>query len=178
MHILPLSSFYKTQNLGWYGINKWLNQREEITISYIRIPINQNRRNHGNRKSLLSKHYSNNCCRKSQWRILKLMGKRLRQQRICLQCRRPGLDSWVRKSPGEGNGNSLQYSCLENPMDRGAWRATVHRVAKSRMQLSMQYCFPAHLHHFTCPPPKSRASDFFTFLPVLTIILIWEGGRW
>ena len=34
--------------------------------------------------------------------------------------------------PGEGNGNPLQYSCLENPMDRGAWRATVHGVAKSR----------------------------------------------
>ena len=32
--------------------------------------------------------------------------------------------------PGEGNGNLLQYSCLENPMDRGAWQATVHRVAK------------------------------------------------
>ena len=32
--------------------------------------------------------------------------------------------------PGEGNGNPLQYSCLENPMDRGVWRATVHRVAK------------------------------------------------
>ena len=35
------------------------------------------------------------------------------------------------KSPGVGNGNSLQYSCLENPMDRGAWRATVHGVMKS-----------------------------------------------
>ena len=35
------------------------------------------------------------------------------------------------RSPGEGNGNPLQYSCLENPMDRGARRATVHRVAKS-----------------------------------------------
>ena len=34
-------------------------------------------------------------------------------------------------SPGEGNGNPLQYSCLGNPMDRGAWRATVHVVAKS-----------------------------------------------
>ena len=34
------------------------------------------------------------------------------------------------RSPGEGNGNSLQYSCLENPMDREAWRATVHGVAK------------------------------------------------
>ena len=33
--------------------------------------------------------------------------------------------------PGGGHGNSLQYSCPENPMDRGAWRATVHRVTKS-----------------------------------------------
>ena len=36
------------------------------------------------------------------------------------------------RSPGGGHGNPLQYSCLENPMDRGAWRATVHRVTKSR----------------------------------------------
>ena len=41
-----------------------------------------------------------------------------------------------RRSPGGGNGNLFQYSCLRNPMDRGAWRATVHRVAKSRTQLS------------------------------------------
>ena len=34
------------------------------------------------------------------------------------------------RSPGEGNGNPLQYSCLENPMNRGAWRATVHGVAR------------------------------------------------
>ena len=34
------------------------------------------------------------------------------------------------RSPGEGNGNPLQYSCLGNPMDRGAWRATVHGVTK------------------------------------------------
>ena len=40
------------------------------------------------------------------------------------------------RSPGEGNGNPLQYSCLENSMDRGVWQATVHGVAKSRMQLS------------------------------------------
>ena len=38
-------------------------------------------------------------------------------------------------SPGEENGNPLQYPCLENPMDRGAWRATAHVVAKSRTQL-------------------------------------------
>ena len=36
------------------------------------------------------------------------------------------------RSPGGGHNNPLQYSCLENPMDRGAWQATVHRVAKSR----------------------------------------------
>ena len=35
------------------------------------------------------------------------------------------------RSPGEGNGNPLQYSCLEHPMDRGAWQATVHEVAKN-----------------------------------------------
>ena len=38
-----------------------------------------------------------------------------------LQCGRPGFDPWVRKFPGEGKGNPLQYSCLENPMDGGAW---------------------------------------------------------
>ena len=44
----------------------------------------------------------------------------------------PGLG----RSPGEGNGNPLQYSCLGNPMDRGAWRATVHGVTKSWTHLS------------------------------------------
>ena len=39
------------------------------------------------------------------------------------------------RCPGEGNGYSLQYSCLENPMDRGAWWATVHGVTKSQTQL-------------------------------------------
>ena len=40
------------------------------------------------------------------------------------------------RSPGEGNGNPLQYSCLENPMDRGGCQATVQRVMKGRTQLS------------------------------------------
>ena len=39
------------------------------------------------------------------------------------------------KSPGGGNGNPLQYSCLENPMDRGPWQATVHGVSKSWAEL-------------------------------------------
>ena len=55
--------------------------------------------------------------------------------RICLQCRRHrrcGFNPWVWKIPGEGNGNPLQYSCLGNPMEREAWRATVHGAAKSQ----------------------------------------------
>ena len=58
----------------------------------------------------------------------------------------PGLGRF----PGEGHGNLLQYSCLENPMDRGAWWATVHGVAKSQTrlkQLSKHAC--AHPHS-TC----------------------------
>ena len=66
-------------------------------------------------------------------------------KRICLQC--PvgsdskesshdvgdlGLIPGLGRSPGEGNGNVLQYSCLENSMDRGAWWVTVHRVPKSQ----------------------------------------------
>ena len=58
------------------------------------------------------------------------------------QCRRHGFDSWIRKiptsgtSPGEGNGNPLQYSCLGNFMERVAWRDTVHGVSKSWTRLS------------------------------------------
>ena len=48
-----------------------------------------------------------------------------------------GLIPGLGRSPGEGNGNLLQYSCLENSMDRGAWRATIHGVAKSWTQMSM-----------------------------------------
>ena len=43
-----------------------------------------------------------------------------------------GSISGLGRSPGEGNGNPLQYSCLENPMDRGAWWAMVHGIAKSQ----------------------------------------------
>ena len=48
----------------------------------------------------------------------------------------PGLIPELGRSPGEGNGNPLQYSCLENSMDRGVWWATVYGVAKSQTQLS------------------------------------------
>ena len=45
------------------------------------------------------------------------------------------------RSPGEGHGNPRQYSCLENPMDRGAWRATVYRVAESWTRLKQHILF-------------------------------------
>ena len=48
----------------------------------------------------------------------------------------PGLISGLGKSPEEGNGNPLQYSCLENPMDRGAWQAIVHGVARVGQDLA------------------------------------------
>ena len=61
--------------------------------------------------------------------------------RVCLQCR--DLDSipGSGRSPTEGNGNPLQYSCLENTMDGGSWQATVHGVAKSQTQLSDFFLF-------------------------------------
>ena len=54
----------------------------------------------------------------------------------------PGLGRYS----GEGNGNSLQYSCLEKPVHRGAWRAIVHGVRKSRMRLSTRM----HTHLYYC----------------------------
>ena len=47
-----------------------------------------------------------------------------------------GLIPGLGRSPGEENGNALQYSCLENSMDKEAWRATVHRVIKSQIRLN------------------------------------------
>ena len=55
------------------------------------------------------------------------------------------------RSPGRGNGNPLQHSCLENPMDREAWRATAHRVTQSQTQLSNTRV-RAHTHtHLVLP---------------------------
>ena len=50
---------------------------------------------------------------------------------IYLQCRRYGFDPWVRKIPYRRKWEQLQYSCLENPMERRVWQAEIHRVTKS-----------------------------------------------
>ena len=57
----------------------------------------------------------------------------LRQQRIRLQCGRPGFDPWVGGSPGGKHGNPLHYSCPENPHARGAWRSTPRGRKESDM---------------------------------------------
>ena len=53
-----------------------------------------------------------------------------------------GLVPGLERSPGGGHGNPLQYSCLESPMDRGAWWATVHRVTTSQTRLK---CFSTYI---------------------------------
>ena len=69
------------------------------------------------------------------------------------------------RSPGEGNGNPLQYSCLENPMDRGAWWAAFHGVSKSRVQLTTHtfiylFIFMMQTDLFVCITVRSRHAVF------------------
>ena len=72
----------------------------------------------------------------------------------------PGL----RRSPGGGNDNPLQYSCLENPIARGAWRAAVHGVAKSQTQQTEQSI--AHLY---------KESHDVCLTEIFSIIMYGEG---
>ena len=65
-----------------------------------------------------------------------------------------GLIPGLGKSPGEGNGYPLQYSCLENPMDRGEWQATVHGVAKSQTQLNTHACLCPFTEEQLRPNPE------------------------
>ena len=68
----------------------------------------------------------------------------------------PGLG----RSPGEGNGNPLQYSCLENPMDRGAWQAAVHGVARSQTRLKRLSSRAVWVHLTkSTPEPDNRSQN-------------------
>ena len=70
------------------------------------------------------------------------------------------------RSPRGGKGNLLQYSCLENPTDRGAWRATVHGVAKSRTRLSDEH---THSHHGKIRGmPNSKPEDHRAYYQIGT----------
>ena len=101
----------------------------------------------------------------------------------------PGLIPGSGRTSGEGNGNPLQYSCLENPMDGGAWRATVHGVVESETTewlhfhflfffsfiylFSLQYCSGfCHIltwirHRYTCVPHPEPTS-----LPIASLWVI------
>ena len=57
----------------------------------------------------------------------------------CRRCKRHGFEAWAWKIPCRGNSNPLQYSCLKNPMERGAWWAIVHRVAESDTMVAIQH---------------------------------------
>ena len=69
------------------------------------------------------------------------------------------IPEWGR-SPGEGHDNPLQYSCLENPMDRGTWQATIHGAAKSQTQLSNIHSH-THSHNLRLPRwPSGKESAY------------------
>ena len=78
-----------------------------------------------------------------------------------------GLIPGLERSPGEGNGKPLQYSCLGNPMDRGVWRATVHGVRESEAteQASVGY-FPFFLHIVVVQRALSHSLNYSEILPI------------
>ena len=80
----------------------------------------------------------------------------------CRRCHRCGFNPWSRRSNGRGNGNPLQYSCLENPTDRVAWWTTIHGVAKSQTRLSNW----AHDHWS------------FVFIESVTTLLMGKISNW
>ena len=87
------------------------------------------------------------------------------------ECRRPRFNSWMGRSPGEGNGNPLQYSCLKNPMDRGAWWDTVHGGRKEsdtteRLQIKKNPVLAGGF--FTTDPPEEAQCTGHSFNP-------WSG---
>ena len=84
------------------------------------------------------------------------------KKKICLQCRRLpagdlGLIPGSGRSPGEENGNPFQYSCLGNPMDKGAWWATAHGVARVRHDLATKPSRQIRIYGWL--PYSCRTSD-------------------
>ena len=88
-------------------------------------------------------------------------------------------DPWVGKIHGEGNGNRLQHSCLENSTDRGAWRATVHGVARSQTPLSNSH--QVHVgHHGALSRAPCAARQVLTSLQSLSWVQLcnpWTTAR-
>ena len=89
----------------------------------------------------------------------------------------PGLIPVPGRSLGEGNGYALQYSCLENPMNRGAWRATVHRVAKSWRQLNDYHTHILDIS-FERLSKNYRELNFSVIIYLGFRFLILWNGKW
>ena len=83
----------------------------------------------------------------------------------CRRCRRSGFNPWVGRFPGEGNGNSLEYSCLENPMNQGAWWATVRPQGR---RVEHNWSDLAYMHHKEIIKEGKPSSIFFR----------WRLGEW
>ena len=101
----------------------------------------------------------------------------------CRRCRVTGLIPELERSPGRGHHNPLQYSCLGNPMDRGAWWATVHGVTKSWTQLKQ--LSPHHRKYKKKKREREREKirSFSGVLSHNTFCLfpglhIWNGAQW
>ena len=77
-------------------------------------------------------------------------------------CQRHRFDPWRGRSPGEGNGNPLQYSCLGNPMDRGAWQAAVHGVTGVG-------------HNLTTKPPPTSSGYWWIMRLQINFILFFTS---
>ena len=92
--------------------------------------------------------------------------------KICLQCRRPGSIPGLERSPEEGNGNPLQYSCLENPMNREVWQAIVHGVAKSQTQQKL-FSMARHICSCVSSSPCHLLSMPLSSFP-FSIPIFWE----
>ena len=109
----------------------------------------------------------------ASWYLVRLLPWWLRGLSVCLQCGRPGSIPEMGRSPGEGNGNPLQYSCLENLTDRGAWEAAVHGVTKSGTRLS-DFTFTFHFHPQQCtgdPVAPHPCQHLLLFLKIIAILM-------
>ena len=127
-------------------MEKWENVNEMGALSMKQKKWS--RRDKGSDSPVVSEH---GCSAEAQlwlWRIKAIPGHLYffkNSKIILIYILFTGFYRWLQAFLGEGNGTPLQYSCLENPMDGGAWWAAVHGVAKSRTQLS-DFTLTFHFH--------------------------------
>ena len=124
------------------------------------------------------------CFKQVTFRIQSFNKQEARASQVVLMVKNPpanagditdvGLIPELGRSPGEGHGNPLQHSCLENPMDRGAWRATVHTGTKSQTQLkqpSLQASGYSYIK-FYLDNIVYRSFQYLNFYPFILLIYL------